>query len=112
MSGQWLEPHSKNFSKQPPKILFQLLLDSLNMTYALWANKDQHDWLELCKAQFLEVNQRKAVAKEFFPDVVKDFHKKWPVSPVTPGEVREAGSEESATKKKHDKYDKVCSHQL
>jgi hypothetical protein len=81
------------------------------MTHASWANKEQHDWLESRKAQFIEVNQRKAAAKDFFPDVVKDFREKWPVSPVTPEEVEKAGSEESATKKKRDKYDKVHSHQ-
>ena len=80
------------------------------MTHASWANKEQHDWLESRKARFIEVNQRKAAAKDFFPDVVKDFHKKWPVSPVTPEEVKKAGSEETAMKKKCDKYDKVHSH--
>ena len=80
------------------------------MTRASWANKDQHDWLESRKAQFIEVNQRKAAGKDFFPIVVKDFRDKWPVSLVTPEEVEEAGSEESATKKKRVKYDKVRSH--
>ena len=77
------------------------------MTHALWVNKDQHDWLE----SRIEANQRKAAAKYFFPDVIKDFRKKWPVSPVTPEEVEKAGSEEPATKKKRDKYDKVHGHQ-
>jgi len=80
------------------------------MTCTLWANKDQLNWLEPHKAQFIEVNQRKAAFKEFFSDVVKDFCKKWPVSPVTPEEVKEVGSEESATKNKCDRYDKVHSH--
>jgi len=80
------------------------------MTCASWANKDQLNWLEPRKAQFIEVNQRKATFKEFFPDVVKDFREKWPVSPVTPEEVKEAGSEESATKNKRNKYDKVHNH--
>ena len=81
------------------------------MMRASWVNKDQHDWLESCKAQFIEANQRKAATKDFFPDVIKDFREKWPVSPVTPEEVEKAGSEESTTKKKHDKYDKVHGHQ-
>ena len=63
------------------------------MMHASWVNKDQHDWLESRKAQFIEANQRKAAAKDFFPDVIKDFHEKWPVSPVTPEEVEKAGSE-------------------
>lgn len=46
------------------------------MTCASGAYKDQHDWLELHKAQFIEANQRKATTKNFFPDMVKDFHKK------------------------------------
>ncbi|EDR04482.1 uncharacterized protein LACBIDRAFT_304605 [Laccaria bicolor S238N-H82] len=76
------------------------------MTRASWADKDQHNWLDSRKAQFIEVNQQKAAAKEFFPDVVKDFREKWPVSPATPEEVEKASSEESATKKKREKYDK------
>lgn len=82
------------------------------MTRASWADQDQHLWLEARKAQFIEVNQRKAAAKEFFPDVVKEFREKWPVSPVTPEEIEEAGSQELAIKKKRDKHDKVSSHHL
>ncbi|EDR02580.1 uncharacterized protein LACBIDRAFT_332154 [Laccaria bicolor S238N-H82] len=76
------------------------------MTHASWADKDQNNWLDSHKAQFIEVNQWKAATKEFFPDMVKDFCEKWPVSPATPEEVEKASSEESATKKKHKKYDK------
>ena len=82
------------------------------MSGASWAGQDQHRWLEARKAQFIKVNQRKATAKYFFPEVVKEFGQKWPVPPVTPEEIGEAGSQELAIKKKHDKHDKVSSHQF
>ena len=77
------------------------------MTHATWTNKAQHDWLEAHKANFIKANQRRAAAKEFFPDVVKEFHKKWPVPAVSQEEINKAGSVEHATKTKCDNYEKV-----
>lgn len=77
------------------------------MTCAPWTTEDQHNWLEARKAQFIEANQRKAAAKEFFPDIVKEFRENWPVPSVSQEEIAAAGSVERATKDKHDKYDKV-----
>jgi hypothetical protein len=67
------------------------------MTCSTWATNDQHEWLEAQKAQFIDVNQRKAAAKDFFPDVVKQFWEKWPVPSVSQEETDEAGSVELAT---------------
>jgi len=82
------------------------------MTHATWTTEDQHNWLEARKALFIEVNQRKAAAIEFFPDIVKEFHDKWPVPPVLPEEIAKAGSVELAMKNKCDTYDKVLGHWL
>ena len=77
------------------------------MTCATWATEEQHNWLEAWKAQFIEANQKKVAAKEFFPDVVREFRKNWPVPLISQEEIEVAGSVEQATKNKHNKYDKV-----
>ena len=77
------------------------------MTRAPWTDEEQHTWLEAHKAQFIEANQRRAAAKEFFPNIIKEFWEKWPVSAPSQEEINEAGSVELATKNKRDKYDKV-----
>ena len=63
--------------------------------------------MEQRKSAFIEVNQKKTVAKEFFPIVIKEFCEKWPVSPVMQKEIDDAGSIELATRIKQGKYDKV-----
>ena len=78
------------------------------MTRQKWTTNEQHEWLEARKAAFVEANQKKNAAKEFFPLVIKEFREKWPVPTATPEEINEAGSVEIATKVKRDKYDKVC----
>jgi hypothetical protein len=77
------------------------------MIRATWATQEQHNWLEARKAQFIKANQRKAAAKEFFPDIVKEFRVNWPVPLFSQEEINGAGSVELATKNKHKKYDKV-----
>ena len=77
------------------------------MTRAPWTYEEQHTWLKAHKAQFIEANQRRAAAKEFFPNIIKEFQEKWPVSAPSQEEINEAGSVELATKNKCDKYDKV-----
>ena len=77
------------------------------MTRATWTDDEQHTWLEARKAQFIEANQRRAAAKEFFPNIVKEFRENWPVSAPSQEEINEAGSVELATKNKREKYDKV-----
>ena len=74
------------------------------MTRATWATEEQHNWLEARKAQFIEANQKKVAAKEFF---VREFRENWPVPLVSQEEIEVAGSVEWATKNKRNKYDKV-----
>jgi hypothetical protein len=55
------------------------------MTRATWTNEKQHNWLDAHKAKFIKVNQRRVAAKEFFPDIIKEFRKKWPVPAISQG---------------------------
>ena len=80
------------------------------MTRRKWTTDEQEEWLDERKADFMEANQRKAAAKDFFPTVCRDFHTKWPVPSVTEGEIKEAGSTELATKRKREACDKVRVH--
>jgi len=68
------------------------------MTCRKWMTDEQDEWLDEQKAAFMEANQRKAAAKEFFPTVCRDFHTKWLVPSVTEGEIKEAGSTDLAMK--------------
>jgi hypothetical protein len=77
------------------------------MTRRKWTTEEQETWLEQWKTAFLEANQKKSAAKEFFPVMTKEFREKWPVPPVTEQEIIEAGSVELATRVKVGKYDKV-----
>ena len=77
------------------------------MTRRKWTTDEQEAWLEQRKSAFIEANQKKTAAKEFFPIVIKEFCEKWPVSPVTQKEIDDAGSIELATRIKQGKYDKV-----
>lgn len=77
------------------------------MTRQKWTSDEQEAWLELQKPAYIEANQKKTAAKDFFPTVTKEFSEKWPMSPVTQQEVDEAGSRERATQVKQAKYDKV-----
>ena len=87
-----------------------LYLPSENMTHRKWTTDKQEEWLDEQKATFMEANQRKAAAKEFFPTVCKDFRTKWTVLSVTEDEIKEAGSTELATKRKREACDKVRAH--
>ena len=60
------------------------------MTRRKWTTDEQEEWLDERKADFMEANQRKAAAKDFFPTVCRDFRTKWPVPSVTEGEIKEA----------------------
>ena len=78
------------------------------MTCNPWTTNDQKEWLESQKTKYLAAGINKTTAKDFFPAVFKEFHKKWPVPPVTQEEIEEAdGSIEIATKKKWEKYEYV-----
>jgi len=77
------------------------------MTRRKWTTEEQEGWLQQRKSAFLEANQKKSAAKEFFPVVLKEFHEKWPMPPVTEKEITDAGSVELAMKAKQGKYDKV-----
>jgi hypothetical protein len=79
------------------------------MTRAKWTTKDQEAWLEERKPAFLAANQKKCAAKEYFPLITKEFRKKWPVPSATQNEIEAAGSLESATRGKINKYDRVSS---
>jgi hypothetical protein len=82
------------------------------MTRRKWTTDEQEGWLEQRKPAFLEANQNKTAAKDFFPTVVEEFRQKWPVAPVTEQEIIDAGSVELATREKQNKYDKVHSRQF
>jgi hypothetical protein len=78
------------------------------MTRSPWTSNDQKEWLESRKTEYLAANMNNKAANETFPDIFKDFRKKWPVPPVTQEEIDEAdGPIELATKNKRNKYDKV-----
>jgi hypothetical protein len=77
------------------------------MTRRKWTTDEQEAWLEQRKAAFIEANQKKTAAKDFYPIVTKEFCEKWPMPPVTQQEVDNAGSIELATRVKQGKYDKV-----
>jgi hypothetical protein len=77
------------------------------MTRRKWTTEEQEAWLEQRKSAFLEANQKKTAAKDFFPTVTKEFREKWPLPPVTVEEITDAGSVEFATRVKQRKYDKV-----
>jgi len=77
------------------------------MTRRKWTTDEQEAWLEQRKPAFLEANQKKTAAKDFFPAVVEEFCQKWPVAPVTEQEIADAGSVELAKRVKQNKYDKV-----
>lgn len=83
------------------------------MTRRKWTSDEQEAWLEQHKPAFLEANQNKTAAKDFFPVVIEEFRQKWPVPPVTEQEIADAGSVELAKRVKQGKYDKVdnsCAH--
>jgi hypothetical protein len=83
-------------------------LHEKNMTRHPWTTEEQRAWLESPKATYLEANEKKTAAKEFFPIVFKEFREKQPVTPVTAEEIDQAsGSAERAAKTKQDKYDQV-----
>jgi predicted metal-dependent hydrolase len=77
------------------------------MTRRKWTTDEQEAWLEQQKAAFLEANQKKTAAKDFFPIITKEFREKWLVLPVMPQEINDAGGVELATRVKQGKYDKV-----
>ena len=78
------------------------------MVHQTWTTTEQKDWLETQKAAFLEAKQKgNSALKEFFSETFKEFQMKWP---VVEDESTEAGSRGLATKKKCDKYNRVCIH--
>lgn len=107
---------SNGLGLKPPDTGFQLAekyyLRHLHMTRQKWTTKEQEEWLEERKSAFLEANQRRSAAKDFFPTIVKDFREKWPVMPVTQEEIQKAGSVELAERFKRERYDKVNSRML
>jgi hypothetical protein len=82
------------------------------MTRKSWATSEQREWLEGRKGDFLESKRNETSAKEFFPNVCKDFREIWPVPPVTNAETSKAGSVDLAMKTKRDDYDRVCTYYL
>ena len=80
------------------------------MTRHPWTTEKQRDQLESHKSAYIEASENKTAAKDFFPDVFKEFREQWPVLPVTEQEIEWKGSVERATKIKKDKYDKVDTH--
>lgn len=107
---------SNGLGLKPPDTGFQLAekyyLRHLHMTRQKWTTKEQEEWLEERKSAFLEANQQRSAAKDYFPTIVKDFREKWPVMPVTQEEIQKAGSVELAERFKRERYDKVNSRML
>jgi len=81
------------------------------MTHRKWTTDEQEAWLEQRKSAYLEANQKKMAAKDFFPPVIEEFCQKWPVPPATPEEIVDAGSIELAMRVKQGKYNKVGTSQ-
>lgn len=73
-----------------------------------WTTDEQGTWLAGYLDQFIDSQQTKTTAKEFFPKVLKEWHKAWPVSNPTQEELAGAKSSEDAVKKKKMKEDDVC----
>ncbi|KAF8883350.1 hypothetical protein CPB84DRAFT_1817077 [Gymnopilus junonius] len=70
-----------------------------------WTTDEQGTWLAGYMDQFINSQQMKTTAKEFFPKVLKEWHKAWPVSDPTQEELAGAKSPEDAVKKKKMKED-------
>lgn len=79
------------------------------MTCKPWTTETQEEWLKAWIATFLEAHQIKTLSKEFFPAVVKEFHDKWQVLPLTDKETAAESKPEQAMKIKRQKYDQVWS---
>lgn len=77
------------------------------MTRAKWTTDEQEAWLNSHMTAFLAANQTKSAAKVFFPNVVKEFREKWPLPPLTPEEIKDAGNAEFALRVQKSKHDKV-----
>ena len=72
-------------------------LDWWRTTYLAWSTQSSIYWSK----------SKKGCCKRIFPNIIKEFWEKWPVSAPSQEEINEAGSVELATKNKRDKYDKV-----
>jgi len=77
------------------------------MTRRKWTTDEQADWLSKQLDKFTASHAKKTMSTEFFPQVLKEWHQKWPVPNATPQEIAGAKNADDAMKKKRDKDDNV-----
>jgi len=73
-----------------------------------WTTDEQGTWLTGHLDAFIESQLAKTTAKDFFPKVIKEWHKAWPLPDPMQEELAAAKSPEDAIKKKTTKEDEVC----
>ena len=77
------------------------------MTRRKWTTPPQEIWLKERLSAFTDSQADKTTSTHFFPDILKEWRKSWPLQEPTNEEVAAAGSPEEATKAKKDKEDEV-----
>ena len=73
-----------------------------------WTTDEQGTWLAGHLDAFINSQLAKTTAKDFFPGVIKEWHKVWPLPDPTQEELAAAKSPEDTIKKKKTKQDEVC----
>lgn len=77
------------------------------MTRQKWTTEEQGDWLKGQLAAFVDSQVNKTTTTTFFPHVIKEWRKQWPLGEPTANEVAGATSLEDTIKKKQTKDDNV-----
>lgn len=77
------------------------------MTRRKWTTPEQGDWLREHLSAFVEAQTGKTTATVFFPQVIKEWQKKWPTEDPTPEEMAEAPNLDTAIKQKKEKEEEV-----
>lgn len=77
------------------------------MTRRKWTTDEQGEWLNKQLDKFTASMAKKTTSTEFFPQVLKEWHQKWPVPNTTPEEIAAAKNADDAMKKKRNKDDSV-----
>ena len=72
-----------------------------------WTTPEQEEWLKDRLATFIDAQVNKSTTSTFFPEVIRDWREKWPISEPTAEEIANATSPEVATKKKQNKDEEV-----
>jgi len=77
------------------------------MTHRKWTSDDQEEWLKARLSLFTEAQAQKTTTSEFFPKVLTEWRKAWPVPEPTADEIAQAKNVEDAIKKKRTRDDDV-----